>query len=88
MRVFKIILLVVLGLITGGFGLCGAWGVLADWQNYMEGCKGRYACLGWGFGWIGLGIAAVGGLLLWLVHRFMSPRPGAAAAKGQGPSQP
>ena len=88
MRVFKVLLLVLLGVATVGFGLCGAWGVVVDWQNYMNGCKGNYACLGWVAGWIGLGIAAVSFMLYWVVHRFMPPKPGAKVNEHQGPPQP
>ena len=70
MNVLRLLLLLVLGVLVAGFGLCGAYGVLLDWQNFMAGCQGSYACMGWTFGWIGLGIAAVAALLFWLVRRF------------------
>jgi hypothetical protein len=65
--VIKYLLLGLFAIATVGFGLCGAWGVSMDFVSFMHGCKGQYACFGWYFGLIGLGIAVVSGLLAyWL----------------------
>ena len=76
MRFVKAILLVLLGLATVGFGLCGAFGVTIDFEGFMAGCPGLYGCVFWYGGWVGLGLAALSGLLFWLVARWRTePHP-------------
>jgi hypothetical protein len=70
MRFVKAILLLLLGLATAGLGLCGAFGVTVGFEGFMAGCHGQYGCVVWYLGWIGLGLAALSGLLFWLVARW------------------
>lgn len=76
MLILKYILLALSAVAMVGFGVCGAWGVAADFGAWMNGCKGQYACLAWTFGLMGLGIAAVLAGLVWLLWRSIRKQKG------------